>query len=124
MQEIDVLIDTHPDLASELIQLDIRNQQAHKELQSFNDSGEFLSVHPLCRLRKFEAKQYTDLSSLKYENPELFLNEITNTIQNARRIESNIRNKKYRSKEELLSWSENLEKAKLRITILKRLLNS
>lgn len=124
MQEIDVLIDTHPELAAELIALDIRNQQAHHELQSFNDTGKFLSVHSLVQSRAFEQKQHTDLSALKSENPDLFLSEITNIVQNIRRIESNIRTKKYKSEEELQSWNENLERAKLRVKILKDILNS
>ncbi len=122
MQEIDVLIDHQPELAKELVQLDIRNKQAHNELQSFNDKGSFLCIHSLVKSRDFEQKQLNDLQLLKKEKPELFMSEIANTFQNIKRIESNIRTKKYKSKKQLSQWQENLERAKLRSKILQKIL--
>lgn len=122
MQDIDVLIDEHTDLALEMVQCDIRNQSAHRELQSYNDTGAFLYIHSLTRSRKFSNDQYTELANLKAENPAEFLNQVTNIVQNIRRIESQIRTKKYKSDEELQSWELNLSRAKIRHEILKQLL--
>ena len=102
----------------ELVQLDIQNQKAHKELQSYNDSGEFLYIHPLTVNAKYKRSQRDELLRLKKESPELFLNEITNLNQNIRRIKSNIQKKKYKDEEEHQSWLENLEKAQIKRQII------
>ena len=122
MQEIDRLIDEDTNLALQLVEFDIRNQRAHNELQSFNNSGEFQYVHKLTIERRFASLQLSELQKMKKENPDLFLNEITNIVQNIRRIESNIRTKKYKSPEELKSWSENLTRAKIRHEAIKQLM--
>lgn len=123
MREIDFIIDTHTELSRELIELDIRNQQAHKELQSYNDNGVFLNIHPLTIQKNFKDEEYVRLSKMKRENPEEFINEIKNNLQNISRIQSNISNKKYKSEEELKSWNENLHRAKNIKSILLKLLN-
>jgi vacuolar-type H+-ATPase subunit I/STV1 len=122
MQEIDVLIDDHTDLALEMVDCDIRNQNAHRELQNFNDNGVFLGIHRLSEARNFSSDQLSELSKLKAENPTGFLNEITNVIQNIRRIESNLRTKKYKTDEERSNWELNLSKSKIKHDILKQLL--
>jgi len=81
-----------------------------------------LYIHSLTRSRKFSNDQYTELANLKAENPAEFLNQVTNIVQNIRRIESQIRTKKYKSDEELQSWELNLSRAKIRHEILKQLL--
>jgi len=105
-----------------MVQLDIRNQSAHNELQSFNDNHTFLCIHSLARARKYNNDQLTDLTEMKATNPEAFLNEVTNVIQNIRRIESQIRTKKYKSDDELASWELNLTRAKIKHEIIKLLL--
>ena len=122
MQEIDASIDNHPELAKELVLLDIRNQSAHNELQSYNDTHAFLFIHSLSKARKFTNDQFTELSTLKAQSPEAFLNEVTNIIQNIRRIESQLRTKKYKSDTERQNWELNLTNAKMRQDILKTLL--
>jgi flagellar motility protein MotE (MotC chaperone) len=102
----------------ELVHLDIRNQQAHRELQTFNDTGKFDYIHPLTVHAKYKRTQRDELLKLKKENPEAFLNEITNLNQNIRRIESNIRKKKYKDEQEHQAWRENLEKAKIKLQII------
>ncbi|HOG05702.1 MAG TPA: hypothetical protein PK978_05645 [Paludibacter sp.] len=59
---------------------------------------------------------------MKKENPDAFINEITNITQNIRRIQSNLRNKKYKSKTEKASWEDNLKKAILRKEIIAEIL--
>jgi len=123
MQEIDVLIDLQTDLARELVDLDIRNQQAHKELANYNDMGLFLFIHPTAIQRKVQQQSVSDLTALMASNPSKFLSEITNVEQNIRRIESNIRTKKYKSEEELRNWEENLTRSKIRKQVIVTLIS-
>ena len=118
MQEIDVILDDQTEYAREVVNLRIRNQQAHNELQSFNDTGDFKYIHPLTVSAKFKKSQREELVKLKNEAPDAFLNEITNLSQNIRRIESQIRNEKYKDEEEHQSWLLNLEKAKIKRQII------
>lgn len=118
MQEIDAILDDQTEKAYEFVLLDIRNQQAHKELQSFNDTGKFLYIHSLTANSRYKQTQRDELIRLKKENPEAFLNEITNLNQNIRRITSQINTKKYKDEVEHQSWLENLEKAKIKRQII------
>lgn len=122
MQEIDVLIDDQTELALELVNLDIRNVQAHNELQSYNQDGNFLLIHPLVVKSKYQEDQRLKLRNIQKETPDLFLKEISNTTQNIKRIESNIRTKKYKDEAEHQSWLENLEKAQIKRNIILNLL--
>lgn len=98
----------------ELVNLTIRNRQAHNELESYNTTKKFKFIHRLTITTNYKKQQREELANLKKENPKSFLNEITNLQQNIRRIESQIRKKKYKSQDELKSWQENLERAKIR----------
>jgi hypothetical protein len=114
MQEIDILLDEKPELAIETVTLDRRNRQAHKELQSFNDTASFLYKHPFVVKKKLYNDLYAELTQLRRTDPASFLNEIANVTQNIRRIQSNLNKKKYKSQEEKTSWEQNLEKAIIR----------
>ncbi|MDR1883758.1 MAG: hypothetical protein LBR26_13380 [Prevotella sp.] len=107
-------MDDHTELALELVTLDIRAQQAHRELQSYNDTGKFQYVHRLTIHTKYKKDQLAELRKLKSEDPSAFMKEITNTTQNIRRIESQLHNKKYKDEEERQSWQNNLEKARIK----------
>ncbi|MBF0649200.1 hypothetical protein IR083_10240 [Dysgonomonas sp. GY75] len=107
-------MDDHTELAFELVTLDIRAQQAHRELQSYNDTGKFQYVHRLTVQNKYKSDQLAELRKLKSENPADFMNEVTNVIQNIRRIESQLHKKKYKDEEERQSWENNLEKARIK----------
>jgi hypothetical protein len=122
MQEIDVLMDDHPDLAFEMVQNDIQNRKAHKELESFNNTGKFLYIHPFTVKNQSYTSQYEELLKLKRENPTGFLNEITNVTQNIRRIESNLRQKKFKNDTTKQNWEDNLTRAKERQGIITTLL--
>lgn len=115
MQEIDVIIDDQTELALEMVNLKIRNQQAHQELEAYNNTGTFVYKHSLTVHAKYKRTQRDELIRLKKEDPAAFINEVTNTKQNIRRIESNIEKKKYKSEEEHQSWLENLERAKIKL---------
>ncbi|MFT4072792.1 MAG: hypothetical protein QM654_12825 [Dysgonamonadaceae bacterium] len=118
MQEIDALIDEQTELAQKLVHYSIRNRQAHEELQSFNDIHEFKYIHPLTINGQYKQTQRDQLKKMKEENPEGFLNEITNLNQNIRRIKSNITKKKYKDEEEYQSWVNNINKAEIKRQII------
>ena len=119
MREIAVLLDDKPELAIEMVNLENRNRQAHKELQLYNDHKTFLYKHPIVLRQKQYDDQIAELYQLKRTNPDALLNEITNVKQNIRRIQSNINNKKYKSDEEKQSWEDNLSRAEIRVEVLK-----
>jgi len=124
MQEIALLLDDKPELSIEMVELDNRNRQAHKELQLYNDHKTFHYKHPIVARRKQYDDQLAELYDLKRSNPDALLREITNTTQNIRRIRSNLTRKKYKSEEEKQSWEENLSRAETRETILKEIIGN
>jgi len=105
-----------------MVELDNRNRQAHKELQLYNDHKTFLYKHPIVEQRKQYDDQIAELYEMKRSNPEAFINEITNTVQNIRRIKSNLNKQKYKSEDEKLSWEENLSRAEIREAVLKEII--
>ena len=118
MQEIAVLLDEEPELALEMVQLDIRNKQAHSELQAYNEHRVFVYKHPLTIRQKNYNEQLSELYNLKQNNPDALITEITNVTQNIRRIQSNLKNKKYKTDEEKEAWENNLSRAEMRKKIL------
>jgi hypothetical protein len=118
MQELDAILDDQPHHALDMVESDILNKKAHDELRAYNDHKHFLYNHPLTLARQYYTQQFSHLYTLKTTSPDLFLHEITNITQNIRRIESAIRNKKYRDSTELLSWQDNLRNAHTKKTIL------
>ena len=59
---------------------------------------------------------------MRKNQQEEFQKEITNLNQNIRRIESNIRNKKYKDAATLESWERNLEVSREKKKIISNLL--
>lgn len=107
-----------------MVECDILQSQAHRELSSYNDQHIFLNEHPLIQERNQILQLENSLNLLKRENPVAFLNEISNITQNIRRIESNIRTKKYKDDTTLESWKNNLTNARLKQAIITGLINS
>jgi len=122
MQEIDVLLDDKPELSKELVELDNRNRQAHKELQVYNDTGNFVFKHPLALKKKHYEDSYSELIAMKRTKPSTFMKEVTNVTQNIRRIKSRLKNGKYKSDEEKQAWEDNLLRAEIRMTVLKEII--
>jgi len=125
MREFDVLLDQEPtaERCAGIVSADIRNRQADDELLYFQANKKFLHVHPFTIRRKQEEDTLAELRQLQRENPEQFMAEITNLTQNIRRIESNIRTKKYKDETELAGWEKNLAAAKLRKKIISVLIS-
>lgn len=126
MQDISILLDTEPspELCLEMVECDILQRKAHLELNSYNDCHIFLNEHPLIQERNQILQLENSLKQLKKENPAAFINEISNITQNIRRIESNIRTKKYKNDITLESWKNNLNNARLKQAIITSLINS
>ncbi len=122
MQEIDSLIDNQPELALEMVELDIRNRAAHSELQAYNDCGIFVYKHRLTQNRKAYDDEMSRLYQMKKDEPEAFINEIANITQNIRRIKSNLSTKKYKSEAEREAWEQNLSRAEMRQKILQEII--
>ena len=122
MRECDKKIDECPELSYKMVQADIRNRQAQQELVNFEKNKTFLYIHPFTEEEKFYRDQRTKLYEIRYKYPEKFIQEITNTQQNIRRIESNIRTGKYKDEKERISWQKNLSKAKGKLRALKEML--
>jgi flagellar motility protein MotE (MotC chaperone) len=123
MQEIDSLIDEKPALALEMVELDIRNKQAHTELQAYNDCSVFVYKHPFTKNRKAYDDEMSRLYDMKKTDPEAFLKEIENIGQNIRRIKSNLKQKKYKSEEEHEAWQQNLSRAEMKQKILQEVIS-
>ena len=123
MREIDVLLDEHPELSLEMVEMDNRNRMAQKELQLYNDHKTFLYKHPIVEQRKQYDDQLAELYEMKRKSPDAFLKEITNVTQNIRRIKSNINKKKYKDENEKASWEKNLSQDETREAVLKEIIN-
>lgn len=126
MQDISVLLDSEPttELCIEMVECDILQKQAHNELCSYNERHYFIGEHPIVIERSKILQLENSLKELKKKNPTAFFNEISNITQNIRRIESNIRTKKYKDGKTLESWKNNLGTAKLKQTIIANLIKS
>ncbi|MDR1544764.1 MAG: hypothetical protein LBS50_10255 [Prevotellaceae bacterium] len=123
MQEIDTLIDENPNLAAELVELDIRNAQAHRELASYNETKKFIGEHPITQNFLIAKRNQEELKILRTQSPIKLMNEITNLQQNIRRVESNINTKKYKSNDEHRAWLENLQRLKIKQEVLAKLIS-
>jgi vacuolar-type H+-ATPase subunit I/STV1 len=123
MQEIDGIIDEQPALAARLAELDIRNQQAHAELQAYSSTGKFANQHPLVQEFNLRQKSLNEYIILKRTAPAKLMNGITSLQQNIRRVESNLRTKKYKSEDERKTWYENLQRLKIRHEILEKIIS-
>jgi len=125
MREIDVLLDEHPELSLEMVEMDNRNRMAQKELSLYNDHKTFLykhHKHPIVEQRKQYDDQLAELYEMKRTSPDAFLKEITNVTQNIRRIKSNINKKRYKDENEKASWEKNLSQAETREAVLKEII--
>lgn len=93
MVEIDSIIDQKPtkELVAELVEARIRNLMCFRELQSYNDTGEFLNKHPLLTTRT----EYDELMELFMNDPDEFLNQYKLTADNINRYRSRINSDKY-----------------------------
>lgn len=86
MKQLDEQLDKNPTKSAvrEMAELRIRNLQAFAELQSFNDTGNFLYKHPLI----VHQSERAQLEELMRKNPAEFLHRYKNCTDSIRRYES------------------------------------
>ncbi len=120
MTRTDKLLDQDPSLdnITQMIEDDIRNRLAFKELESFEKNGRFLYKHPLLKERKL----IDELDHLRKTNPERFMNELVNADKSISRYTSQLKTQKYKNEEEKLTWQELVIEYKAKLGIMKRLI--
>lgn len=123
MCRLDALLDTHPERAAELAQLDDRNRQAHHELEVYNATGIFPACHPIAVQFLADRKTEERLLLMRKQKPEKFMQQVTNCTQNIRRIESRLKNKHYKDDSERERWEHNLTTAQRLLSRMEKILN-
>lgn len=105
--EIDKIIDQKPTIGrvKELAELRIRNLQAFRELEEYNNTGKFVNKHPL--VKHFSIHE--QLMEMLRDNPGTFLKEYANTRENVKRYKSFLK-RKGRDPEQKKKDAKNLQK--------------
>jgi len=98
-------------------ELRIRNLQAFDELKAFNDTGKFLFKHPL--IIHFSLQQ--NLKKLLKTNHSQFLKEHALALDNIKRYQSYLNNKKATEKQKE-GYKENLEKHQQKAQLMEMIL--
>ncbi|MBI9052472.1 MAG: hypothetical protein JEY96_01560 [Bacteroidales bacterium] len=122
MIEADQALDQDPNSyenIKKLVENDIRNKLGFKELQNFNDTGNFLWKHTILKDHKIR----DELTRLKKKYPEKFLNEYVNADKNITRYQSKINNEKFKSEDEKLQFENHIQKYKDKKVLMIDLLN-
>jgi hypothetical protein len=120
MAEIDKIIDQKPTIAlvKELAELRIRNLQAFRELEEYNNTGKFVNKHPL--VKHFSIHE--QLKEMLWNNPDSFLEEYANTRENVKRYKSFL-NRKDRDQAKKEKDNKNLKKHSEREALMKEILS-
>ena len=92
MKELDAVIDHKPTITivRELAELRIRNLDCFRELQSLNDTGNFLFKHPLIK----NYSQRAELEALLKRDPTAFMLGFAKVKDNVARYSSFIKSNK------------------------------
>ncbi|TAJ13101.1 hypothetical protein DMA11_10300 [Marinilabiliaceae bacterium JC017] len=98
MLELDKILDSPPteEAVIELAETRIRNLQAHRELENYNEKGHFLNKHPL--LNTYSLRE--ELKALLADKPAEFLNQYALTRENVKRYTSYLKSEKRKDKRE------------------------
>ena len=105
-RELDGKVDDNPELAAEMVEADIRNKQAFKELEEFEKTGNFIWNHPILK-KNFLKKELLEL--YKKDSAD-FLNQFGQTQRNEKNYKSKIKNEKYKDDQEKEAWQGHLDK--------------
>ena len=113
MVALDIVLDGTPTEkeVARMAELRIRNLEAFRELQSYNDSGCWRYKHPLI----VHQSERFSLEEMKRKNPEKFLKEYANCAHNVKRYTSFIKNDNRADKRK--QDNKNLKKHQERLTI-------
>ncbi len=123
MIEADQALDKNPNSYEDikkLVENDIRNKLGWNELQSFNDTGNFLWKHTILAHHKIR----NELTRLKKENPEKFMRDFVNADKSITRYQSKINNNKFKNDTEKESFENHIQKFKEKKSIMTELINS
>lgn len=119
MEEIDKEIDSKPELAEALVELEIRQKQAHAELKEYNEKKKFIWKHQILIQRKEELK----FIKMYQDSIGKFMKEYEKAGTTITRYSSQINNKKYKNDKEKENWESYIEKAKAKRTLMEEILN-
>lgn len=108
MKDIDAVIDNKPTikLIKELATLKIENLDAFRELDSLNNTGDFLYKHPLIKHFSYRS----ELTELLKRDPEEYLNSYARAKENVKRYSSFVKSakrtdeQKIKDKASLAKW--------------------
>lgn len=91
MKVLDTELDDKPTEAKvvKMAEIRIRNLQCFEELQSFNDTGNWVNKHPLL----IHYSERFQLEELRRRDPAAFLQKYANCQQNIKRYKSYLNNK-------------------------------
>lgn len=87
-------VDSCPEKALAIADLDDRNRMAHHELEVFQDTGIFPCKHPLAVKFTAERKKLSEWRALKAKNPEAFMKQVANIQHNITRYRSQLKKDK------------------------------
>ena len=113
MKQLDELLEKerNAQAVADMAELRIRNLQAFAELQSFNDTGKYLSKHPLL----FGRSEIAELMKILKADPAEFLRQHKNVLDNIKRYRSYIKrtDRKNRRADDLKNLERHREREKL-----------
>lgn len=120
MKQLDESLDKKPTKRDimEMVELRIRNLQAFDELQSFNDTGKFLYIHPLIAHQSERAQ----LEKLLKTDTQEFLRLYKNVADNIRRYETYLKRADRQTRHN--QDKENLRRHREREALFKAILQS
>ena len=120
MKVLSDILDNKPTAQTvmQLVELRIQNLICFKELQTFNDTGQWLYQHPLIS----NQSKFSTLQDLKRKNPEEFFKQYALTESNIRRYQSYIKSETRKDKRNL--DRQNLQKHKDLSKIFKSILEN
>lgn len=119
MKDLHELLDEHPDRAGEMVELDIRNRQAFKELHHFQLTGDFLWEHPILQKKKLERI----LRKIKENDPAQFMNIYVNNDKGITRYKSFLNTKKNRTELEAAKWQWHIDRFTEENELIEKMLN-
>lgn len=87
-------IDTCPEKALAIADLDDRNRMAHHELEVFEKTGIFPCKHPMAIKFMAERKKLSEWRALKAKDPQAFMKQVSNIEHNITRYRSQLKKDK------------------------------
>lgn len=122
IKELDAELDNKPtkQKVAQIAELRIRNLQAFRELECYNNTGQFYNRHPLVKHYSLQVQ----LEKLLQNDPPQFLSEYANTRENVKRYKSYCNNAKRKKKKDLHDKDKlNLKKHEEKLALFEQILS-